>query len=419
MPKRFLYVSDYAALAYQVQGKVVQHVAQFFPNSENQSDFIHYLTTNPKTPIVFLLDTSQEGYYLLQLPHVGGKDRQELLNHKIKRLFEHASYTYNVVQGREQQGRGDDKVLFMALNNANILQPWLNLITTHKVPLMGIYSFPLLKEVLLKSLPKASYTLLVMPTPQWGEQNTFGLRQSFFVHQRLHFSRLVPLATSTLTTYPETVAHQITKTQRYLETSKLLPVNESLTVIILANTVHFSALQDFFQQKSAEVNVHILDTQDIARQLGGYYVEESLYSHHLLIYLLSKKLWMSNHYAKPLETRYLQHHWIQTGLYFTSVLFLVGSVLGSAMIFHEASTIKQQGERHAERIAQRQAELEKLGRELPVLPFEVQLIRNVVDVGRYLSSLHVFPRPILEKLSQVLTRHERLFVRIRMGGWKF
>jgi hypothetical protein len=102
------------------------------------------------------------------------------MNHKKRRLFENAIYTYGVIQGRESQGRRDDLGLFIALNNPNLLQPWLNLIITFKIPLAGIYSLPLLSENLLKYLPKAPYTLLVAHTPPMGTHSAAGLRQSFF-----------------------------------------------------------------------------------------------------------------------------------------------------------------------------------------------------------------------------------------------
>lgn len=411
MPKRFLYLSDYYLLAYKIKGKTLQYVDQFHPSSKGQEDFVKYLTADPKTPIICLLDTTQEEYRLLYLPHVRGKDREELLTHKIKRLFEHTPYTYSVVQGREQQGRGDDQVLFTALSHPNLLQPWLALIATHKVPLMGICSLPLLSQLLLKYLPKAPYTLLVTPTPRLSEQSALGLRQSFFGHQRLHLSRLIPLTPLTPLAYAETVAHQVIKTQRYLETAKLLPTNGSLSIIVLTDTVNLAALHEFFQNKEiAELNIQILEIQQLAQQLGGYFVEEPLYLHHLLAYLLSKKGWTHNHYAKSLETRYLRHRWIQTGLYITSALFLVGATLGSVKIFHEALTLRQQGWQRLEQIKQRQADLDKLGHELPSLPTDVRVIRNVVDVGRHLKSLHILPRPILEKLSQSLSHHERLLI---------
>ena len=177
MKKHILYQSDYELHAFFVKGLKIKEVQRFQTLNEFKENFTQYLSRNPKTPIYWLVDTTQEAYQTTLLPHVFGKDRRELMAYKMRRLFEKSDYTYGIVQGRETQGRKDDRVLFMALNDPNFLEPWLSLITRQKIPLAGIYSLPLLSQHLLKHLPQAPYTLLVTDTPH--SENTAGLRQTF------------------------------------------------------------------------------------------------------------------------------------------------------------------------------------------------------------------------------------------------
>jgi len=180
MKKHILYQSDDELQAFWIVGKKITKSQCFQKVSNGEAEFSQYLKRHAKTPIYWLIDTKQETYQTTLMPHVLGKEHRELMAHKVKRLFDQTVYTYGIVQGREMQGRRDDRVLFIA-----------NVITRHKVPLVGIYSLPLLTQNLLKYLPQSYYTLLVTYTPQSNQPA--GLRQSFFIQQKLQFSRLIPL----------------------------------------------------------------------------------------------------------------------------------------------------------------------------------------------------------------------------------
>ncbi|RKZ44491.1 MAG: hypothetical protein DRR00_28020, partial [Candidatus Parabeggiatoa sp. nov. 3] len=220
--KRILYLSDYQLCVLQAKGKSLTEIQRFQLNNNGEAEFANYLSNNHKTPIYWIIDSTQEDSQVLTIPHVVGKDHRHVMNQRMKRLFDDTTYTYGVVQSREKLGRRDDQVLLTALNNPASLQPWLNLIITFKVPLVGIYSIALLTEGLLKYFPKAPYTLLVAQTPQISSHTSGGLRQSFFVNNKLKFSRLIPLNTLDPAEYAQYVLTQITTTQRYLENARLL-----------------------------------------------------------------------------------------------------------------------------------------------------------------------------------------------------
>jgi hypothetical protein len=381
------------------------------------------LTADPKTPILWLIDTTQEEYQTSRLPHVFGKDRRDLLSHKMKRLFDYTPYAYADFQGRETHGRGDDRVLFMALNNPTLLQPWLNLILTHKVPLTGIVSVPLLSQRLLNYLPKASYTLLVAHTPAINEHSPAGLRQSFFADQYLQLSRLIPLTTLTPSEYAEYVFNQIIKTQRYLESARKLSleVAPSLSVVILTDTSLIDALVQYPKENLSGLQVHILDSWDLARQLGWHPEVSALYLHHLVAYQLSHSRGLGNHYAQSTETRYFFYRQVRMMIYLASALLLAGALTLSQYILNHAWEVKHEGEQidaetqklmvklqgilgHASDV--KQVDDERLRIELE----KIEHVRSVVEMGLYVKSFHLLPRPAWERLSHVLTRHPNLLI---------
>lgn len=421
MSKRILYLSDYQLLAYQAKGKTLTEVQQFQLTANGEVDFVNYLTEDPKTPLLWLIDTTQEEYQTTHLPHVFGKDRRDLVTHKMKRLFDYTPYTYADFQGRETQGRGDDRVLFMALTNPTLLQPWLNLILTHKVPLAGIVSLPLLSQRLLNYLPKASYTLLVAHTPPINEQSPAGLRQSFFANQYLQLSRLIPLTTLTPSEYAEYIFNQIIKTLRYLESARKLSLEgaPSLSVVILTDTSLIDALNQYPKENFSGLQIHILDSQDFAHQLGWHPEVSTLYLHHLVAYQQSHSRGLGNHYAQSTETRYFFYRQVRMMIYLASVLLLAGALTVSQYILNHALEVKHEGEKidtetqklmvklqgilgHASNVKDDKrirSELEK-----------IEHVRSVVDMGLYIQSFRLSPQPTWTKLSHVLTRHPNLLI---------
>ena len=418
--KRILYLSDYELLAFRVKGKILTKVQRFQTTAD--AEFVNYLTDDPKTPIYWLIDSTQEEYQTALLPHVFGKDRSDIIAHRKKRLFENTIYTYGIIQGRETKGRKDDQMLFTALNKPDLLQPWLDLIITHKVPLVGIYSLPLLSQRLLKHLPKAPYTLLVAHTPQISPHNPAGLRQSFFVKQKLQFSRLIPLNTHNPQEYADYVLKQIVTTQHFLTNSRMLPQTEPapLSTIILSEGGLLEALNQSLSGSFSDLNIRILDNHDFARRLGlrtgeiakrkGEKEEKALYLCDFVAFQLSRSWYTKNHYAKVADIRYFLYRHLRMGLYFISVLLLVGAGITSLTIYKSVAAIEQNGQKVIEKKRQREVELKELYQKVPQLPIDIVLLRTIVDSGDYLKAYHILPRPALEKLSQVLNRHQNLFL---------
>jgi len=417
--KRILYLSDYQLCVLQANGKSLTEIQRFQLDNNGEAEFANYLSNNPKTPIHWIIDSTQEEYQVLTIPHVVGKDHRDVMNQRMKRLFDDTTYTYGVIQDREKFGRRDDHVLLTGLNNPASLQLWLNLITAFKVPLVGIYSLPLLTEGLLKYLPKAPYTLLVAQTPQINSHTSAGLRQSFFVNNKLKFSRLIPLNALEPEEYAQYVLTQITTTQRYLENARLLPVTENaepLSVILLTDTAKCEAFQAL-NNDMVTFNKQVLDNHALVRRLGLQFEPEScgeeklLYLHHFVAFQLSRRWYIKNHYAKAAERRYFFYKQVRIAFYITSVLLVLGAVAASAMILKDATGVKQKGEKTAVRVIKHQAQLELLRQQSPPnLPLDILLIRNIVDIGSHLDALHLLPQEAWYKLSLVLNNHPYLFI---------
>jgi hypothetical protein len=411
MEKHFLYLSDHELHAFRFKAKKLVEIQLFQILKNGKTEFAKYLSRHPKISLYWLVNTTQETYQATTLPHVLGKDRHELMAHRMKRLFEGTPYTYGIVQGRETKGRRDDRVLFMALNDPSFLQPWLNLIQAQKVPLAGIYSLPLLSQYLLKSLPQAPYTLLVTCTPH--SDQAAGLRQSFFINQKLQFSRLIPLNVSDIQECTEEILNQINTTQHYLENEQMLSESELLSVVILTDTPTCRVFKESFNEDSSALDIHVLDSRDLAIEMGIETDSDKVfYLRDFVAFQLSQRWFTKNHYASTMERRYFFYRIFRMASYFTSILLLSGAATGSAILLNDATAIKKREQETVKEIRRRKTELLELQKEIPKnLPIEnILFFRNIVDAGFHIKAQHISPRLALEKLSRLLKRHPDLFL---------
>ncbi|WP_069470024.1 hypothetical protein [Candidatus Marithrix sp. Canyon 246] len=392
--KTILYLSKADAQLFTITKNRIE--IQTFQNTEKgETDFIRCL--NFKKPIFVLVDIIKENYQNLTMPHVSARDHRNLIKHNIKKLFNNNTYTHSVIQGREQKGRRDDKVLLMALNNPEILQPWLNLLVSYKIPFTGIYSLPLLSELLLKSLPKNPATLLIT-------HNNDSLRQSVFVNQKLQLSRLVSFDTNIAKS--QFLLQQFNNIKHYL--ISVIKVNiHSLSIIILTDKSLLNTLHQELNIEDSQ-SIYILDINDLAKKLGLY--NNNIQLQHLIAYQLVRHRTIINHYATAREMRYFFYRQLRIRSYFTSVLLVVVAIITNVIYLQNTAIQKQEINQIAEKTLNRRNELIQLAKITPNLPYDIEIIRQIVDTGWSLKQQQKLPHTAWEKLSHVLNDHPKILL---------
>ena len=185
---RALYISaDKLSVYHFVRGELGSSYL-FDIDAMGRDNFKRYLAESPNIPVYILVDIIEEEFRKETIPHVFGSDREALIQRKQSRLFRDAAYFHTQSQGREEEGRRDDKLLFMAINNNEIISPWIEMLNEFKVPLKGILSIPLLLESYIKTIPDLSEHALFVTL-----QSISGLRQTFYHDKQLQISRLTKL----------------------------------------------------------------------------------------------------------------------------------------------------------------------------------------------------------------------------------
>ena len=277
----------------------------FEPDDQGLDLFSSYLRSFRDEPVRLLVDLIEEEFRQVRVPLLRGSDRQAILNRNFAKYFRTSEYRFAISQSVEKKTRKEEKLLLIGLTNQYLLEPWLKIIEQAHTPLSGIISLPLLSEDYVPKLDSAHRTVILV-----SQQVPSNLRQSVFVDGKLVLSRLVPIASFYQGDYASDVLRDIESTQRYLISQRIVDRSELIAVHIIANKRHFDKLtqrgdaEGSFEFKIHEIN-ELLEKEKIEVP------DEQDFSSALYCHLASRKLSL-NHYARPAERRYFQHH--RTGL---------------------------------------------------------------------------------------------------------
>ncbi len=394
---------------HQWQHGRAQETLSFRPDEAGLGRFSKYLESAPPVPIYILVDVVEEEFRHETIPHVFGGDRRALINTRQNRLFRECRYVHAVFQGREPDGRRDDRVLFTALIRQELLDPWVGQIERYKVPLAGIYSLPVISASLLKRIPASStHTLLVTL------QGSGGLRQTFFEGKDLKISRLAYMPKLDASQVSSYILGEVEKLRRYLNSLRLLSRDTPLDVFLLG---HGRILGDLRHQAADTVatRYHLVDVADMASKVGLKGELATPFADALFARLLATEA-PPNYYGTDKETRYIRLHRARIGMKAAAVLLLAGSIawsgfqfFNSVVVRDEAAAFTRQALFYQERYA--------LGQKtLPKAPADAYQLKTAVEMAEVLKRYRSTPEQMMMVLSRALDRFPGLY--LKAIDWK-
>ena len=209
-------------------GANLQNYVVFSHSDANYSAFSEYLAQHIGTNIYLIVDAVEEDYKLETMPHATGSARREMVERKLNQFNRNSVYRAAHFINRSADKRKDDNFLFVALNNADFLQGWMNVIQANHAPLVGVYLLSMLSQTVVRQMK------LMAPHILLCERLSSGLRQTYLHNGRLRMSRLTPMKDIK----PNQLAYfylvEIEKTQMYLASQRLI-ANETSVQLIMAS----------------------------------------------------------------------------------------------------------------------------------------------------------------------------------------
>lgn len=339
MSKHFLYLTNDKLTALIWRSGAVVERETFSSLDADSPEFSRWLHRHARLPAWLVTDLIEEDFRIDTLPHVGGSDREALIERRLAQLYRASSYRHAIIQGREETGRRDDRVLFHAVTNPDILDPFVNALARAEVPLQGISS----SAVLSAALPEAlgvfyTHTLLVTIVPD------FGLRQTYFRDKQIKFSRLTPIIYDEGKSVGELIAAEASRTWQYLDSLRhFADSDESLEVCIVVHARDRDTIAEAIQAYPL-FKYHFLDIVEVAERLKLRPPPSSSHAEEVLVQLFAQK-GAENHFAGREQRRFATYRATRFALYAATAAVLALGVGVTGFNLHQASLIARETDR--------------------------------------------------------------------------
>lgn len=335
--KRILLCSDRGALVYEWRNGRFGGNKAFEATTEGLREFEDYIELANPVPIHVLVDVTEEEFHPTSVPYVVGRDRKAVLTRAVNKYFRNTEFKHVVHQGREDFGRKDIKLLTSGVIDDEVLTVWLQRLQAAKVPIVGIYSMPLIGEALLDSLGFMKKRVLLV-----SQQSNGTLRQSFYDQGKLRLSRLAYHQTDKELLDPQQIIQDIDNTWLYLKGQRAVGRNELVDICIVGTESLVASLQ---QKRVSEhfQRCTVISQLALARQMGIKGDLPSPYADGIFAHVLCKKRTIKNHYAPNSVRKHYHHRLLAHGLYAISVLSLFGAVAITTNNYYTTISL----ERHA------------------------------------------------------------------------
>jgi len=381
--RHFLYLTNTRLVSLATSGKRIVSRREFAVSGAGATAFERYLAQLATVPTHFFIDLSEEDFRLDTVPHLGASDREAVLGRKLQQIFRNTPYRHALLQGRETEGRRDDRVIYTAVTNPELLRPWLDMIEKYKVPLEGIFSAAVFSGVLLDELDLLfPHALLVTFTP--GD----AMRQTYFRDREIKFSRLTPIDLEEGQTLGAMIAEETTRTWQYLDSLRHFGPEDRLEVCVLVHKNDRAsiepALRDF-----AQLQYHLLDMDEVALKLGLRPPPLDSTAEEVMVHLFLLKR-AENHCATPEMRRHATRRSARVGLLAASAAVVGASLAWAGWNLTHVFQASQADERVEHQISAFNRESDEITRTLPSFGVGGATMRDAVTF--YNASLRGFPR---------------------------
>ena len=332
MAKHFLYLTNEKITCLIWHGNAFTGREVFDANNPHSPEFERYVIKHRKEPVFIVVDLTEEDFRLDKIPHLRGSDQDAVVARRLAQVYRNTTFRHGVIQDREPDGRRDDRVLYHAITNPELIKPWLSVLEKHDVPLEGIYSAPVLSGILLKTLDVFfPHTLLVSLV------SGNGLRQTYFHNKQIKFSRLTPIDDESDLPFGQRIADESSRTWQYLDSLRYFTTNDMLEVCILIHPSDRKEVTDAIQSYPL-LQYRILDTNEVAAKVKLNPGPQSSHSEEIFVHLFAGES-ITNQYALPEQTRNARMRKAGFAIYALAACFLAVGVAWAGYTMFQANAI--------------------------------------------------------------------------------
>jgi hypothetical protein len=405
----YLYLANTVLVSLLARGARLAERREFLTTQEGLAQFEAFIAALPKIPTHLLTDIAEEDFRPDTVPHVGAGDREAVMARKLGQIFRNTPYRHGILQGRETEGRRDDRVLYVAITNPEVLRPWLDVLDRGEVSLAGIHSAALLGARLIEALDlRSRHLLLAMRTP--GGM----LRQTYFRDGELRVTRLIPIDPEEGQGLGDFLAQETNRTWQYLDNLRFFAPDDQLEVAVLAHPREEAEIRPHLHA-FAQLAYRVLDTDEVAAAIGLKPPPAAPSAEEILVHLFRRRP-IENHFATSEMRRYATLRRVRDAIATTSIVVLLAAISMGGLNFYRAMRQGEVDERIERQVRDANRAYDELARGLPTLQVGGATMRDAVAF--YGAYMHDFPTvgDFLVPLSRVLEAYPG--VRLTQLAWQ-
>ncbi len=260
--RRFFYVTQDSLAIWKASRSRLREEVRFQSGDEGFRLFSAYLESASQELSTMVVDVIEEEFVVDSIPKLSSGDRKGLIERRLSKRFPRTPYRLGIYQGRTAGEKESINVLYSAITNHELVDPWLEIVTRHKTPLAGVCSVPLLGIELLREFRRPAENALFVTQHQGGR-----LRQVFAKAGHPISARLSRVESVKSDEFGESLVSEIMQSRKYLERSRHLSQSDSLDVYLIAD--QRSAERAFSGENTRiEFRAHIIDPKKAAARFG-------------------------------------------------------------------------------------------------------------------------------------------------------
>jgi hypothetical protein len=381
-----------------------------FGNDENGlAAFATFLQDSKRMPVRIIVDAVEEDYRFESMPHSFGSDRSEMLGRKLRQHYRNTPYFSARPQGRDSGKRRDDRYLFCALTNPELIAGWLKAVQDRALPVVGIFLLPTVSAGLLDKLSLKQPNLLLVSL------HSAGMRLTYFRDQKLRISRLA----RTDAKGPNAIkgyAEEISNTRLYLHALRVMTLDEHLSVLIIDRDDSLSELAQTIGRDSPNIDCRRVDRQQLAATLGMTATALESSNDALYLHLLGLRA-PENNLAPAAVTASYRQHQLRRGLYLLTGLTTLTIASWCGANVYQLVDTRFDIDNAKRQTTELQAQYLEATRQFPAAPANADNLQRAVEISQKIGATTRSPEVMMDLVSEALEQHPAIYM--RLFGWKF
>jgi len=408
--KLLIGISAQGATVARWRGNRLVECEAFDNDEAGHAAFREYLEACDYMPASLMVDAVEEDYRFETLPHAFGSDRTQMVNRKLRQHYRNTPYLTSWLLGRDTSKRRDDRYLFSALTNPELIDDWLKAVLARGLPVAGIYLLPMVSAALPQKLDIKAGNLLVVG------QHSGGLRLTFFRDRQFRLSRLTRGDSARGSDRARYFGEEVSNTRLYLHALRTMTLDEQLTVLLLDRRDDLIDVAAAIARDNPSLDCVRIGRRELASRLG---LAESLLDvspYVVYLQLLGSRAPQSN-LAPASVTLGHKRHQARRGIYAASAAIALG-----ALVWTGANLLKTWELNGDEQLAQREtaqlsAQYLQITRQFPAAPASAENLQRTVEIAQKLRDGARTPFGMMSVVSRALEPSPNIV--IREFGWKY